>query len=512
MKRHFPSSFCPSSVRWRYHTTFVIGFLLLFLMGNATTAQAQATVDLTQTYMNGTDQIIFIDATPGGSSPELLGFYVSYQITNTSVTDDISDLYVTIDGFSSTGTLVIELAPNGASQVILGALNKGSTTTAFFFLKAASATTDSQSHVIKVYDGDPDSGGTLLNGPSGETFTIDEAKDTLDTNTNTVNSVSISPNPAVVDDVLTITVEGETGQSGAACAASACTLTFTPAAFESWPANALKLISTSIAFTSGGLDETTLTNDLYHEETSSFSNSEYTATYMFEVIATTSTSTAVSPVGYIHSGGPLKHTNTNNFDTFDEINNLLPVELTAFDAVLDGRNALLTWETASETNNAGFDVQHRYVDDATAAFEAITFVEGHGTTEQPQTYSYRIDDLAPGRHAFRLKQIDFDGTFEYSPELEVIVEMVERFVIEPAYPNPFNSGTQFRFAVQREQQVRVDLYDMLGRRVKVLYEGQPPAGQMHTVRIDGSTLPSGLYVVYMLGKTFAGTQQVMLLK
>ena len=190
----------------------------------------------------------------------------------------------------------------------------------------------------------------------------------------------------------------------------------------------------------------------------------------------------------------------------------LPVELTSFETVLDGRNALLTWETASETNNAGFDVQHRYVDDATAAFEAITFVEGHGTTEQPQTYSYRIDDLAPGRHAFRLKQIDFDGTFEYSPELEVIVEMVERFVIEPAYPNPFNSGTQFRFAVQREQQVRVDLYDMLGRRVKVLYEGQPPAGQMHTVRIDGSTLPSGLYVVYMLGKTFAGTQQVMLLK
>ncbi len=145
-------------------------------------------------------------------------------------------------------------------------------------------------------------------------------------------------------------------------------------------------------------------------------------------------------------------------------------------------------------------------------WNVIDFIEGHGTTELPQTYSYRVDDLAPGHHAFRLKQIDFDGTFEYSPEVEIIVEMVERFVIEPAYPNPFNTEAQFRFAVQREQQVRVDLYDVLGRRVKVLYEGQPSAGQMHTLRLDGSTLPSGLYVVHMRGETFAKAQQVMLLK
>ena len=90
--------------------------------------------------------------------------------------------------------------------------------------------------------------------------------------------------------------------------------------------------------------------------------------------------------------------------------------------------------------------------------------------------------------------------------------MVERFVIEPAYPNPFNPEAHFRFAVQREQVVRVDLYDVLGRRVKVLYEGQPSAGQMHTIRIDGSNLPSGLYMVHVLGETFAETQQVMLLK
>ena len=140
------------------------------------------------------------------------------------------------------------------------------------------------------------------------------------------------------------------------------------------------------------------------------------------------------------------------------------------------------------------------------------FVEGYGTIERPQSYAYRVEDLAPGRHVFRLKQIDFDGTFEYHAEVEVIVEMVERFVVEPVYPNPFNPQAQFRFAVQRSQQVRVDLYDMLGRRVKTLYEGAPSVGQMHTVRIDGRGLPSGLYVVRLVGETFVEAQTVTLIK
>ncbi len=91
--------------------------------------------------------------------------------------------------------------------------------------------------------------------------------------------------------------------------------------------------------------------------------------------------------------------------------------------------------------------------------------------------------------------------------------MVERFLVEPVYPNPFNPQAQFRFAVKRSQQVRVDLYDMLGRRVKVLYEGEPSGGQMHTVRIDGRGLPSGLYVVrFVGGETFVEAQTVTLLK
>ncbi len=193
---------------------------------------------------------------------------------------------------------------------------------------------------------------------------------------------------------------------------------------------------------------------------------------------------------------------------------LLPVELVSFEAMLDGNAVQLRWRTASETNNAGFEIQSRNstFEIRDSDWDVLAFVEGHGTTERPQAYHYRIENLAPGRHVFRLKQIDFDGTFEYHPEVEVTVEMIERFVVEPVYPNPFNPLAQFRFAVQRSQQVRVDLYDVLGRQVRVLYEGTPQAGQMHTVPIDGSDLPSGMYLVRVAGQSFVKAQTVTLLK
>ena len=191
---------------------------------------------------------------------------------------------------------------------------------------------------------------------------------------------------------------------------------------------------------------------------------------------------------------------------------VLPVELTSFETVIDGRDALLIWETASETNNAGFDVQHRYVDDATAAFETLTFVEGHGTTELPQTYRYRVDDVAPGHHAFRLKQIDFDGTFEYSPEVEVAVGIPTAYHLSAAYPNPFNPETQFSLSVARAQQVQVTVYDVVGRRVAGLHDGIIEAQTTQAFRFEAGSLPSGLYLVWVVGERFLTSQTITLVK
>ncbi len=188
--------------------------------------------------------------------------------------------------------------------------------------------------------------------------------------------------------------------------------------------------------------------------------------------------------------------------------NPLPVELSSFDARVDGQDVVLDWATASETNNAGFEVQHKIGE----VFLALDFVEGYGSTLEAQTYSYRVDDLEPGRHTFRLKQIDFDGAFEFHPEVEVLIGVPDAYVMDPVYPNPFNPQTSLRFAVGAEQPVTVTLYNTLGRAVQTVFAGQVEANTMQTVRIDGSGLPSGAYVLQLKGQSFQAAQQVILLK
>jgi hypothetical protein len=193
----------------------------------------------------------------------------------------------------------------------------------------------------------------------------------------------------------------------------------------------------------------------------------------------------------------------------------LPVELTAFEALADGRSTILQWRTASETNNAGFELQHRYLGEAaksTAAFTALAFIEGHGTTIEAQTYSFRLDELEPGHHVFRLKQLDYDGRFEYSPEIEVAIELPEAYLVSEVYPNPFNPQASFSFSVSRSQEVTVSVYNMLGQRVAVLFSGVVSAGTARTLQVDGSRLESGTYIVRVLGEGFVHTQTITLVK
>lgn len=188
--------------------------------------------------------------------------------------------------------------------------------------------------------------------------------------------------------------------------------------------------------------------------------------------------------------------------------NQLPVELTSFDAVADFKDVILRWETASETNNAGFEVQVAEGD----TFRAIDFVDGYGTTEQAKSYTYRVDAMAVGRHVFRLKQIDYDGTFEYSPEVEIAIELPEVYALSAAYPNPFNPQTQFTLSVAREQQVQVTVYDVTGRQVAELFNGVMTAHQAHPFTFDASHLPSGVYFYRAVGEAFVTSRSMVLQK
>ena len=199
-----------------------------------------------------------------------------------------------------------------------------------------------------------------------------------------------------------------------------------------------------------------------------------------------------------------------DFASFDSQTSELPVELAAFDATLDGEEALLRWTTAGETNNAGFRVQHAAP--GAGAFQNLGFVEGQGTTAQAHDYAFRTGRLSPGTHRFRLKQVDADGAVHFSPALEVAVALPERAHLSPAYPNPFNPETRFTLEVKETQAVRVEVFDALGRRVALLHEGVLEAGAARPFQFEAASLPSGVYLVRAQGEAFTQTRQVTLVK
>lgn len=187
---------------------------------------------------------------------------------------------------------------------------------------------------------------------------------------------------------------------------------------------------------------------------------------------------------------------------------VLPVELTDFRALLDGDSVLLTWHTASETNNAGFHVEHRT---PSGPFAASGFVEGAGTTIAPQRYAFRLDELAPGTHRFRLKQIDFDGAYAYSQELELTIGMDAAFEVSPVYPNPVRNRSRLAVSVAETQHVQVALYNVLGQRVATLFDNVIAGGEARPpLTVEAGSLPSGLYLVRIQGEHFTATRRIAL--
>ena len=188
----------------------------------------------------------------------------------------------------------------------------------------------------------------------------------------------------------------------------------------------------------------------------------------------------------------------------------IPVELTTFKGIVDEGTVLLTWETASETNNAGFEVQQR----AKAGEDTWTkraFVEGAGTTTRPQSYRYRVPDLSDGIHLFRLKQIDIDGAFEYSPVVEVALGAPQRFAFHGVYPNPSRGMTTIPFDVARATRVRLEAYDALGRRVAVIVDREYVPGR-YRVEYDGRGWSSGMYFLVIEMGDFREVKQVVVLR
>lgn len=190
----------------------------------------------------------------------------------------------------------------------------------------------------------------------------------------------------------------------------------------------------------------------------------------------------------------------------------LPVELTAFSGLVDGGAVALNWETASELNNAGFDVEFSLSADGT--FNKVGFVAGAGTADEVQRYrfTHAPEAFAGQTVYYRLKQVDFDGTFAYSDVIAVALPAAAGTALHPAYPNPFNPEATISFTLATTSEVQLSVYDTSGRLVEELVNGVREAG-FHSEKFQpASDLASGMYLYRLVtpAQTLSGT--VMLLK
>jgi hypothetical protein len=196
----------------------------------------------------------------------------------------------------------------------------------------------------------------------------------------------------------------------------------------------------------------------------------------------------------------------DNFAIYGMI--IVPVELTSFAAVIADDNVQLNWTTATEINNQGFEVERST---ANGEFEKVGFVPGHGTTTDIQTYSYVDSKVASGNYTYRLKQIDFNGTFEYSDVVAVEVTVPLEFTLEQNYPNPFNPSTVIKYSIPENGFVTLDVYNLLGEKVGSLVNGVQEAGR-YEINFDASNLASGIYVYSLKAGSFTSVKKMLLMK
>jgi hypothetical protein len=191
----------------------------------------------------------------------------------------------------------------------------------------------------------------------------------------------------------------------------------------------------------------------------------------------------------------------------------LPVELASLEATTDGKKVRLTWQTASETGNAGFEVQHQSSENAN--WSRLGYVESKaegGTTTEARFYRYTATGLSVGTHQFRLKQFDLDGSSQVHGPISVDMQMQKGLKLTAPAPNPVSSTATLSFAVKEKSEATVTVYDMLGRRAATLFEGRPTLGESTQVRLDAGSLPSGSYIIQLRADGQTETQRMTIVR
>ncbi|NLT49720.1 MAG: T9SS type A sorting domain-containing protein [Ignavibacteria bacterium] len=205
--------------------------------------------------------------------------------------------------------------------------------------------------------------------------------------------------------------------------------------------------------------------------------------------------------------------------------NPTPVELNLFRGSLNGQSVELFWQTITEINNYGFEVQKQAKGiEQSAKWETIGFIEGAGNSNAPKEYSF-TDNLtqASYSYSYRLKQIDLDGSFTYSNEITVDAAVLPtELLLSQNYPNPFNPVTTIKYSIPESPLSRgvsegrgvlatLKVYNLLGQEVATLVNQQQPAGN-YEVKFDASKLASGVYLYKLQAGVFSSVKKLILMK
>jgi hypothetical protein len=204
----------------------------------------------------------------------------------------------------------------------------------------------------------------------------------------------------------------------------------------------------------------------------------------------------------------------------------IPVELSAFSAMVESDAVRLIWRTETETNNYNFEVQRARGPEG--PWESRGFLPGHGTTTIPQEYRFRdpftLSDFVPGEapvYWYRLMQRDYDGAMnDFSPIQVHVADIASSgFELSPVYPNPVSLSVHeylsARYRVAEETHVRVSVHDILGRELAVLTDQFHPAGVFETAWYPdrySDALHSGQYFLRMQAGSFHGVQKISIVR
>ncbi|MEJ2506594.1 MAG: T9SS type A sorting domain-containing protein, partial [Ignavibacteriaceae bacterium] len=187
----------------------------------------------------------------------------------------------------------------------------------------------------------------------------------------------------------------------------------------------------------------------------------------------------------------------------------LPVELISFSSVVRGKRIILKWETQTEINNYGFEIQRS---DDRNEWNILGFVEGNGNSNSPKSYSYFDEGIKlTGKYYYRLRQIDNDGSSNYSEILEVNIGLPDELELKQNYPNPFNPTTTISFSIPQTGEVVLTVYNALGELVKTVAKGFLEQGE-YSFSFNAEGLTSGIYIYRLRISETILTRKMLLLK